>query len=66
MLAEWHESQGNRAVFDPHPHLLLSDLAITKLMLFEYSNYEGARVIARFATEGLDEHLPRVADACKW
>ena len=66
VLAEWHESQGNRAVFHPNPRLLLSDLAITKLMLFEYSNYEGARVIARFQTEGLDEHLPRVADVCGW
>jgi len=66
VLAEWSESQGNRAVFHPNPRLILYDLMITKLMLFEYSNYEGARVIARFATEGLDEHLPRVAEACGW
>ena len=52
--------------FHPNPRFLLFDLMVTQLVLFEYSNYEGARVIARFATAGLDEHLPKVADACGW
>jgi hypothetical protein len=65
-LNEWYESQGHRAVFHPNPMLLLPDLAITKLLLFEFETYDGSRVIARFATEGLDEHLPRVAEACGW
>jgi hypothetical protein len=66
VLAEWHESQGNRAVFHPNPRLLLLDLAITDLVLFEFATFEGDRVIARFRTEGLDEHLPKVAAACGW
>jgi hypothetical protein len=66
VLAEWNESQGSRAVFHPNPRFLLFDLMITDLMLFEYSNYEGDRVIARFRTFGLDEHLPKVARACGW
>ena len=47
VLAEWNESQGYRAMFHPNPRFLLFDLMITELVLFEYSNYEGNRVIAR-------------------
>ena len=66
VLAEWNESRGYRALFHPNPRFLLFDLMITDLLLFEYSNYEGDRVIARFRIAGLDEHLPKVARACGW
>ena len=66
VLAEWNESRGDRALFHPNPRFLLFDLAITQLLLFEFPNYEGERVLARFHTTGLDEHLPKVARACGW
>jgi len=66
VVAEWNESQGYRALFHPRPRFLLFDLAITRVMLFEFTNYEGTRVLVRFATGGLREHLPRVASACGW
>jgi len=66
VVAEWNESQGYRALFHPHPRFLLFDLAITRVMLFEFTDYEGTRVLVRFPTAGLREHLPRVARACGW
>ena len=66
VVAEWNESQGYRALFHPHPRFLLFDVAIARVMLFEFTDYEGARVLVTFPTAGLREHLPRVARACGW
>jgi hypothetical protein len=62
----WSESTDKEALFAPSGVSLAKQIAKAKQMAFEFVPFNSPPAIVYFNVAGLDEHIGKVAEACKW
>jgi len=60
----WSESTDNKALFAPNPIALVHRLSAAKTLRFEFTPFNANTQVADFNLEGLNDHLPKLEEAC--
>jgi hypothetical protein len=62
----WVESTNHSGLFAGDAISFARQLTSANTFTFEFSPFDSSPATARFDLRGLSEHLPKIADACRW
>jgi len=62
----WGEDTSKDSVFSPHPIALARRLGNAKKLTYQFTPFNSSPALTAFTLEGIDKHLPAVAEACGW
>jgi type VI secretion system protein VasI len=62
----WSQSTDNEALFAPRAMQMARSIAAAKLLRLEFTPFNGSPQLVTFDVTGFDQHIGRVAAACRW